>query len=181
MLLLMCLRGSVFVYQGEELGLPQAEIPFEQLQDPEGIANWPLSLGRDGARTPMPWEAELTHAGFSSNDPWLPVPEEHRALAADRQMAQENSVLNSSKRLIALRNTFPALRTGSIRFLAAPHHLLAFIREAGDTRLLCVFNLGEQDVEWHAPVDVVENVEQLGAASPDGKFASYSAHVSLIR
>ena len=65
LLLLMCLRGNVFVYQGEELGLPQAEVPFERLVDPEAIANWPQTLGRDGARTPMPWVASAPNAGFS--------------------------------------------------------------------------------------------------------------------
>ena len=57
MLLLVALRGIVILYQGEELGLPQVEVPFELLQDPEAIANWPQTLGRDGARTPMPWRA----------------------------------------------------------------------------------------------------------------------------
>ncbi|MBU2417894.1 MAG: alpha-glucosidase, partial [Alphaproteobacteria bacterium] len=72
MLLLMCLRGNVFIYQGEELALPQAEVPFDRLVDPEAIANWPQTLGRDGARTPMPWSADQPHAGFSTAEPWLP-------------------------------------------------------------------------------------------------------------
>ena len=64
MLLLCCLRGSIFIYQGEELGLPQVEVPFDQLQDPEAIANWPHTLSRDGARTPMPWSAERPTSAF---------------------------------------------------------------------------------------------------------------------
>src|SRR6185312_11941859 len=75
--LLMCLRGNVFLYQGEELGLPQASVPFEKLRDPEAIANWPLTQGRDGARTPMPWDGKLLNAGFSTAEPWLPIPVEH--------------------------------------------------------------------------------------------------------
>ena len=63
--LLLALRGSVCLYQGEELGLPQAHVPFERLRDPEAIANWPRTLGRDGARTPIPWRADLAHGGFS--------------------------------------------------------------------------------------------------------------------
>ena len=69
MLLLACLRGNIFIYQGEELGLPQAHVPFEQLKDPEAIANWPLTLGRDGARTPIPWRSSMSPAAHS----WLPV------------------------------------------------------------------------------------------------------------
>ena len=66
MLLLACMRGNIFVYQGEELGLPQAEIAFEQLRDPEAIANWPMTLGRDGARTPMPWTSSERQATTSA-------------------------------------------------------------------------------------------------------------------
>src|SRR3546814_7208559 len=54
-MLLLALRGNAFLYQGEELGLPTAAVPFDRLQDPDAILNWPVTLGRDGARTPMPW------------------------------------------------------------------------------------------------------------------------------
>ena len=64
------LRGSVCVYQGEELGLPEADVPFEALQDPYGITFWPTFKGRDGCRTPMPWTAAAPNAGFSSGAPW---------------------------------------------------------------------------------------------------------------
>lgn len=67
MLLLVCLRGNIFLYQGEELGLPQAEIAFEDLKDPEAIANWPATLGRDGARTPMPWQSSAPIAPQTRN------------------------------------------------------------------------------------------------------------------
>ena len=72
MLLLACLRGNIFLYFGEELGLTQVDVPFEQLKDPEAIANWPLTLSRDGARTPMPWEGDKLGLGFSDGTPWLP-------------------------------------------------------------------------------------------------------------
>ena len=76
--LLLSLRGSVCIYQGEELGLTEADIPFEKLQDPYGIAFWPEFKGRDGCRTPMPWTAQEKFGGFSTVEPWLPFPEEHR-------------------------------------------------------------------------------------------------------
>ena len=73
--LLACLRGSICLYQGEELGLEEAEIAFEDLRDPYGIRFWPGFKGRDGCRTPMVWEAPPPNAGFSSGKPWLPVPQ----------------------------------------------------------------------------------------------------------
>ena len=150
MLLLMALRGNVFVYQGEELGLPQAEVPFDRLVDPEAIANWPRTLGRDGARTPLPWRANAPHAGFSTMEPWLPVDPRHPPLAVDRQDAHPASMLTLTRRLIAMRKREPALRLGSLRFLDAPAPLLAFERSHGGDTLTCVFNLGHEPAVWRS-------------------------------
>lgn len=153
LLLLMCLRGNVFVYQGEELGLPQAEVPFERLVDPEAIANWPETLGRDGARTPIPWVASAPNAGFSTVEPWLPVDPRHLALAVDAQEADSTSILHAARRIIALRQAHPALRTGGLEIESAGDLLVfrRFERAEGGERLLCVFNLGFEAVEWSAP------------------------------
>ena len=161
MLLLMCLRGNIFLYQGEELGLPQSDVPFEQLQDPEAIANWPETQGRDGARTPMPWAADAPQAGFSPAEPWLPVDPRHRALAVDVQEADPQSMLALTRRLIALRKREPGFRTGAIRRVEAPAPLLAFERGDGAERLLCVFNLGETSVDWTLPAGW-QVIEQVG-------------------
>ncbi|WP_295184342.1 alpha-amylase family glycosyl hydrolase [uncultured Brevundimonas sp.] len=153
LLLLMCLRGNVFVYQGEELGLPQAEVPFERLVDPEAIANWPETLGRDGARTPIPWVASAPNAGFSTVEPWLPVDPRHLALAVDAQEADLTSILHAARRIIALRQAHPALRTGGLEIESAGDLLVfrRFERAEGAERLLCVFNLGFDAVDWSAP------------------------------
>lgn len=148
MLLFVCLRGNVIVWQGEELGLTQVDIPFERLQDPEAIANWPLTLSRDGARTPMPWQADAPHAGFSRSEPWLPLGRDHAALAIDRQEADPGSMLHFTRRMIALRQSQPALRTGAMRVLAATDALLVFSREAEDSTLLCAFNFTPQPIAW---------------------------------
>ena len=154
MLLLMTLRGNVFVYQGEELGLPQAHVPFERLVDPEAIANWPETLGRDGARTPMPWAAALPNAGFSSVEPWLPVDPRHVVKAVDAQEADAGSVLHVARRLIALRKRHPALRVGAMEPVETGGDLLIFKRleryEEAE-RLLCVFNLGHDVINWSPP------------------------------
>lgn len=138
---LMTLRGTIFLYQGEELGLPQADVPFDRLQDPEGIRFWPESLGRDGSRTPIPWHADRAHAGFSPVEPWLPVPAEHQRLAVDVQEADPASTLAFTRRAIAFRKAHTALRLGSIAFLDLPDPLLAYHRGEGAERLLCLFNL----------------------------------------
>ncbi|WP_313808920.1 alpha-glucosidase family protein [Sphingobium sp.] len=148
MLLLACLRGNIFLYYGEELGLPQVEIAFEDLQDPEAIANWPLTLSRDGARTPMPWVSDAAYLGFSEAKPWLPIGEAHRALAVDVQEAQADSLLHWTRKVLALRNEAPPLRVGMIDFLETPEELLAFERTHDGERLLCVFNLSDKPVTW---------------------------------
>ena len=151
LLLLMCLRGNVFLYQGEELALPQAEVPFDRLVDPEAIANWPETLGRDGARTPMPWRAGQPHAGFSTREPWLPVDPRHLARAVDAQEADPASMLHVTRRLVAMRQARPTLTRGDMRMVDGPPGLLCFERSLGDQRLLCVFNLGETAQPWSVP------------------------------
>lgn len=148
MLLLAALRGNIFLYYGEELGLDQVEIAFEDLQDPEAIANWPRTLSRDGARTPMPWEAQAAQLGFTSGKPWLPVGPNHAKRAIDVQNADPRSLLAWTRQVLELRNGAPALRTGDILFRDAPGELIAFEREADGERLLCVFNLGDAAQHW---------------------------------
>jgi alpha-glucosidase len=153
MALLLSLRGSVCIYQGDELGLTEANIPFEKLVDPYGIAFWPEFKGRDGCRTPMPWTAGAEFAGFSSAEPWLPIPEEHRRRAVDVQEASPESVLNTCRRFVAWRRQHPALRAGSIRFLQTPGNTLAFHRELGTDRILAAFNLAANPASIEPPSD----------------------------
>jgi alpha-glucosidase len=169
MLLLISLRGNIFLYQGEELGLPQAEIAFADLQDPEAITNWPRTLGRDGARTPMPWQADAPQAGFSKSKPWLPLGAAHLPLAVDRQQRDSTSTLAVTRRLLGLRQRHEALRLGTLKFLDVPEPLLAFERAAGQELLLCLFNLGLEHCPW--PRSLGSNwriLEQVGAAQLDG-------------
>jgi alpha-glucosidase len=140
--LLAMLRGSICLYQGEELGLPEAEIAFEDLQDPYGIRFWPAFKGRDGCRTPMPWEAEQPFAGFTEAEkPWLPVPDLHRALAVDHQERDPQSVLSHYRRVLAFRRGRKELTQGSIEFIGESDDLLAFVRRRGGRAMLFVYNL----------------------------------------
>jgi alpha-glucosidase len=153
---LMMLPGTVFLYQGEELGLPQAEVPFDRLADPFAIAAWTGGAGRDGARTPMPWTADGPSAGFSSGEAtWLPLDERHRALAADRQMGDAASMLAFTRDLVALRAAQPALRLGAAEMAPAPAGVLAFERIGPEDRLLCLFELDGREARILAAGEVI--------------------------
>jgi alpha-glucosidase len=143
--LLLTLRGSACLYQGEELGLPEADLRFEALRDPFGIAHWPDFRGRDGARTPMPWTRDPPHAGFTDGTPWLPVPEAHRALAIDAQQDDAGSVLRFTRAMLATRRAEAALVAGTLEPLDLPAPLVGFDRVAAGTRLRCVFNLSDAE------------------------------------
>src|SRR3546814_2156487 len=139
--LLFSMRGDICMYQGEELGLPQADVPYERIQDPFGKNFWPKFKGRDGCRTPMPWNNDL-HAGFSEVEPWLPVVAQHQALNIEQQQADPDSVLNFYKRMIALRKSNPALNLGTIEVVdRTAHAVLSFRRTAPTQSLLCIFNM----------------------------------------
>lgn len=144
--LLMSLRGAVCLYQGEELGLPEARLEWDQLQDPVGIALWPDHPGRDGARTPMPWTSGGRSQGFSSQtdlqvDPWLPVVEDHAPLAVDRQLADPRSVLHSTRALLAWRKGSTLLQQGDIRVISASAPFLILERRLATRRMVVLFNL----------------------------------------
>jgi alpha-glucosidase len=150
--LLLTLKGSVSLYQGEELGLPEADIPFELLQDPYGKRFWPEFKGRDGCRTPMPWVAAAPQAGFSAGEPWLPLGQGHSALAVDVQQADPDSMLARARALMAWRRSEPRLKTGAIRFFDAPEPVLLFERRIGaGPALLLAFNLGAESVTLELP------------------------------
>jgi alpha-glucosidase len=155
LLLLLSLRGNPIIYQGEELGLPQGEVAFEDLQDPEAIANWPHTLGRDGARTPMPWAANAPQAGFSNaNRTWLKLDPVHTGFAVDSQASDPASTLGYARQLLRLRQTQPALVHGDIALIDSPEEILAFLRRDEGGAVLCVFNLGEAPARWSPPAEL---------------------------
>jgi alpha-glucosidase len=170
------LRGSFCIYQGEELGLPEGEVPFDRLIDPYGIAFWPDYKGRDGCRTPMPWTAEQPRGGFSQVEPWLPMSPGHLNRSVAAQIADPASVLRFYRRFLAWRKESEALCRGRIHFYQTPEPILALRREAGagseahppqagpkgaaqevqredaSDRILAVFNLSPDPVRYALPV-----------------------------
>ena len=141
--LLMSLRGNVFLYQGEELGLPEVDLPRHLLKDPVGDLYYPLFKGRDGCRTPMPWEAGAANLGFSTGTPWLPPGQTHAPLAVSEQDKDPGSALAYARRLLGARKSHRALWDGSLTLL--PGEALAFVREGGGQKIACVFNLTGQE------------------------------------
>ncbi len=168
MLLLASLRGNIILYYGEELGLTQVDIPFDRLQDPEAIANWPLTLSRDGARTPLPWRAEAVNCGFSTGAPWLPLGPDHGALAVDAQEADPGSLLHLTRACLALRRAHPALRHGDAALLHQDAQLIAFARDADGEALVCLFNLSDRAAPWPATIAaaVLAPLFAVGGAAP---------------
>ena len=149
--LLLSLRGSVCVYQGEELGIGEAEIPRECIRDPYGIAMWPEFKGRDGCRTPMPWQGSDDNAGFSDGTPWLPIPPEHTRLAMDVQEKNPASVLNRCRGFTEWRRRQPLLLHGDMDFPDAPGDVVLLRRAEGGKELLAAFNLGEEARRFALP------------------------------
>jgi alpha-glucosidase len=147
----MSLRGSPCIYQGDELGLPEAEIAYEDLQDPFGITMWPKFKGRDGCRTPMPWDGAQAHAGFGPAKPWLPVSPAHLPLAVKQQAGVAASQLEYYTQLLHWRRQQPALLQGGMTLLPAHEQVLAYVREQDGQRVLCVFNFSDQALQWALP------------------------------
>jgi len=167
--LIISLKGNCCIYQGDELGLTQADIPHEKMQDPFGIQGYPQVLGRDGSRTPMPWLKEAPYAGFTeAPEPWLPIPADHQGQAVDVQDVDPDSLLNKYRRLIQWRRQQPALITGSLQLVEmSDERLVGFTRECNQQRLLCIFNLSPETVYQdlrpfhpYAPTDELDFIDR---------------------
>lgn len=181
--LALTLKGSVLLYQGEELGLPDGPIARHQIRDPVGELYFPFSKGRDPCRTPMPWVAGKPNIGFSYGEPWLPLAPAHVSLAANKQEHDPESVLQFTRALIAQRKRHPALVTGDIKVLAATDQVLAFERVGAGDHIVCVFNLSTADAsfEFSDAARLVPLPLKVGDAKREGgtiKLAPRSAYIA---
>ncbi|RYE09460.1 MAG: alpha-glucosidase [Hyphomicrobiales bacterium] len=146
-MLLLTLRGSVCLYQGEELGLPETDLLFDELTDPRGIRFWPEDKGRDGCRTPIPWEEGEAPNGFTSGTPWLPIKPEQAQFNVAGQNADPDSTLNFYRAALAFRKAHSALFDGDIEFFKVNEPLLAFRRSNSDESLVCLYNLSADSLK----------------------------------
>ena len=148
----LALKGTPCLYQGDELALTEANIAYEDIQDPYGITFWPEFKGRDGCRTPMPWNAAEPNAGFSTTKPWLPVPPEHAVNAVATQDQQTQSALNCARHILHWRKQYSQLSIGDIFFYDAPEPILAVRRDlVGHKSIVAAFNLSDQTVAFDWP------------------------------
>lgn len=141
--MLLALRGSVCVYQGEELGLPEAELEYEELTDAQAIRFWPDNKGRDGCRTPMVWSDEV-NGGFSEAKPWLPVKPPHIARNVAAQEQDPDSLLNFYREILKFRQGHSTLIDGDINFHKIGEPILSFDRFDKNNVFVCVFNLSSK-------------------------------------
>ena len=164
-LLSLALPGAVYLYQGEELGLPEADIPLDRIQDPMHQRSGGIDPGRDGCRVPLPWSADLPHAGFGSEaEPWLPQPASWPSYAADAQAADPGSMLSLYRTALRLRREEPGFAEpadgtggGRLHWLPSPPGVLTFTRTHG---LICVVNLSG------GPVALPDHVGMLLTSGP---------------
>ena len=153
---MLSLKGSACLYQGEEMGWPEAEIAFEDVRDPYGRVFWPEFKGRDGCRTPIAWEGTRGGGFTGSERPWLPISPDHVRNAVDRQDADPESVLNAARAFLAFRASEPAMRCG--RSDVVPGYdrseVLVLVRGEGDERVVCAFNFGNEACAVALPAEM---------------------------
>ena len=164
-MLLLTLRGTPTIYQGEEIGMSDVPISADRVRDPWERNVPGLGLGRDPVRTPMPWTAER-NGGFTEGDPWLPLGPDHEAASVEAQARDPRSVLSLYRALLALRRAEPALAVGNIAPVAATEQVLAYERRDGDRRLLVALNMSAEacriDVPAGAAVRLSTRLDRAG-------------------
>jgi alpha-glucosidase len=145
MMLLLTLRGTPTLYQGDELGIGAVDIPADRVRDPREIRQPGIGLGRDPSRTPMAWDA-TENGGFSTAEPWLPLHADWPTRNVAAQAGDPASMLSLTRALLRLRRAEPALSLGNYLPVANSNHLLAFTRHSGSSRVLVALNLGDEPV-----------------------------------
>jgi alpha-glucosidase len=158
-LLMLALPGGAYVYQGEELGLPEVQdLPEEVLADPQWERSGHTERGRDGCRVPIPWTVEGPSFGFGTGKPWLPQPADWGQLSVEAQAGVPGSTLELYRSALRIRRAEPALGSGEMRWLASPSHALVFARDPG---VVCAVNLSTRPLTLPAYGDVLLSSEEL--------------------
>jgi len=150
MALLLTLRGTPFLYYGEEIGMRDTPLRRDEIQDPPGKKYWPFYKGRDLCRTPMQWDAS-PNAGFSTPKPWLPVHPDYTKRNVTAQRNDPASIFNLTRKLIALRREHAALRQGDFVRVPAPQGVAAYVRGTGTGSVLVALNFGKRTCKLVPP------------------------------
>ncbi|WP_052247410.1 alpha-amylase family glycosyl hydrolase [Alteromonas macleodii] len=149
--MLFTLRGSVCVYQGEELGYEEAELDYDEIVDPFGKAFWPDYKGRDGCRTPIAWEGTPSGNFSSANNTWLPMAKQHLSTAVCIQEKNKNSILNFVRDFLAFRSKNRELISGNIHLLSHQNNVLIFERSLGQDVSLVAINMSGDEARFSYP------------------------------
>ena len=182
--LLVALPGALCLYQGDELGLPEAQIPQDipvnKIRDAFGEALYPLVVGRDGSRTPMPWQGDKPNCGFTkAEEAWLPIPAKHQQMAVDLQTMDHNSLLNTWRKLLNWRKQQPAILRGDFQLLATEEPIFAFMRIHDFQKMLCLFNVSKQRVcfnfhDLDIPIDQLNPIFGIGYKTIDLNYQNFT-------
>ena len=168
------LPGGAYVFAGEELGLPDAEIPDDRRQDPIWTRSGGTDVGRDGARVPIPWSGDHPPYGFSANErTWLPAPSGWSELTVAAQSAEPHSSLQTYRRMLAARHSHPAFVDPDASVEVVSDGAVLTIRRAGARPLWCVLNTGAEPAELELPTDA----ELLAWSDPAVSWAARQLHV----
>ena len=161
----LTVRGTPYLYYGEEIGMRDISLARSQIQDPVGKRYWPFNKGRDGCRSPMQWNAKQ-NAGFTTGEPWLPVNKDYIVRNVDSQAASPASLLTFYKELIQLRRAHPALNAGNLDMIKTDiDDLLVYQRQAGDEKMLIVLNFSKQINTYQLPTGDFNKWELLYAGN----------------
>ena len=170
MAMLLTMRGTPFLYYGEEIGMRDISLKRSEIMDPPGKKYWPFNKGRDGCRSPMQWD-DSENAGFSSVKPWLPVHPNYKERNVAEQQKDEDSIFNFTRELIALRKENKTLRSGEISLpTKIPREIMSYLRQSDDEKILILLNFSNRKRKidlpkesWHVLFSKHEregNVEQ---------------------
>jgi alpha-glucosidase len=147
MAILLTLRGTPFMYQGEEIGMREVRLNRGEIMDPPGRRFWPFFKGRDGCRSPFQWDASA-NAGFTAGRPWLRVHPDYRERNLAAEEVDPNSLFNFTRRLIGLRQIHPGLQRGDFVPLAATREVMAYQRKGEHETLTIVLNFSNRLVDF---------------------------------
>ena len=168
--LLLTLRGTPFLYYGEEIGMREAKFKKEEILDPVGRYYWPFYKGRDGCRTPMQWDV-TENTGFSKVKPWLPVNPDHQERNVEKQSKDEHSLLSFYKKLLKLRRDHPTLMRGNFELATQmPHNTLIYFRCLPEEQIMVMLNFDKKQKKV--------NLERIGALACDLLLSSDGEAVS---
>jgi len=177
--LLLTLRGTPFLYYGEEIGMREANIKRSEIHDPIGRYYWPLYKGRDGCRTPMQWEPGK-NAGFSNSTPWLPLQKGFKERNVENQNKEPNSLLNFYKHMLAIRRETPALVSGDISFLEGiPKGILAYRRQTPASEAVVLLNFRKADIRCELSEE--KRIFQKVFSSKDGLFKNQAVSTVYLK